>query len=414
MKNVKEFETEIKGKEWEKALDKAFTIKKKDLKVDGFRKGACPKDIYIKKFGLETLFMDAVDACINDAYKAVMKDNKVEPVCEPIIDIAHICDSCVNFKFTVIERPEVKLGKYKALGIKKEDATVSADEIAHEIKHLREKYVDVVEDNEGEVAEGSTAVINFKGLVDGKELEGGSGENYPLEIGSNTFIPGFETGLIGMKVNEEKVLNLKFPKDYVDNLKNKAVEFTVKVTGIKKRILPELGTEFYKDLGYDKIKSETEFENEISKNLMDRKAVEIENKYIDELLRKATDNLEVEINPEITADEVKRILDQYAQQLQMQGLTIEQYLEFTKSDLESLKKMMEPEAINRVKSRYLLEEIAKKEKIEISDEEVKAELESMSKMYETPEAEIIKMIGSEEVIKYDLKMRKAIEILKNN
>ena len=412
MKNVKEFEVEIGGQEWSKTLDKAFTAKKKDLKLDGFRKGAVPKDVYIKKFGLESLFMDAVDLCINDAFKKGMDENKCNPVCEPKVDIAHICDSCVTFKFTVIERPEIKLGKYKALGVKREDVKVSADEIKAEITSMRDKYADVIEDNEGTVAEGSTAVINFTGVVDGKVLEGGTGENYPLEIGSNTFITGFETGLIGMKVNDEKVLNLKFPEEYVEGLKGKDVEFTVKVTGIKTRILPELNEEFYKDLGYDDIKTEKEFEASISKHLLEHKAADAENKYIDELLKKATDNLEVTINPEIIEDEVNRILNQYREQLQMQGLTLEQYLEFTKSDVDSLKKMMEPEAINRIKSRYLLEEIADKEKIDITDSDIKEEIKKMASTYNVSEEEIVNMIGGEDMIKYDLKMRKAIELLK--
>ncbi|MDD2505435.1 MAG: trigger factor, partial [Bacilli bacterium] len=327
-KNVKELEITIEGKKWEDALDKAFKNKKKEIKIDGFRKGAVPKDVYIKKLGIESLFMDAVDLCLNDAYISVIKDNELKPVCEPIVDVTHICESDATFKFTVIERPEIKLGEYKNLGVKKEAAKVTKEEIAQEIKNLREKYVDVIEDNDGTIEKGSTAVINFTGIVDGKELEGGKGEDYPLEIGSNTFIPGFEDSLIGMKLNEEKVIKLKFPEDYVDELKGKDVEFTVKVVGIKKRILPELNEEFYKDLGYENVKTENELESEVSKHLLEHKEADAENKYIDELLKKATENLEVEINEEIIADEIKRILNQYTQQLQMQGLTLEQYLEF--------------------------------------------------------------------------------------
>lgn len=412
--NVKEIEVQIEGKEWEKALDDAFKNKKKDLKLDGFRKGQVPKEVYIKKFGLESLFMDAVDTCVSSAYQKALKDNNLNPVCEPAVDINHICHDCVNFKFTVIEKPEVKIGKYKKLGIKKEDVKVTAEEIKKEIDQLRDKYADIVEDNEGKVEEGKTAVINFSGIVDGKELEGGKGENYPLEIGSNTFIPGFETGLIGMKVGEEKVLNLKFPEEYVDHLKGKDVEFTVKVTGIKKRILPELNEDFYKDLGYENIKTENELESEISKHLLEHKETDAENRFIDELLKKAVEALEVDLNEEIINSEVNRILNQYREQLQMQGLTLEQYLEFTKSNIESLKKMMEPEAINRIKVRYLLEAIAEKENVEVKEEEVKEEIKKMAKMYDTTEEEIEKMIGDREMVAYDLKMRKAIDILKEN
>jgi trigger factor len=217
-----------------------------------------------------------------------------------------------------------------------------------------------------------------------------------------------------MKIGDEKVLKLKFPEDYVDNLKGKDVEFTVKVLGIKKRILPELNESFYKDLGYDDIKDEKAFKEEVKNHLLEHKKADSENKYIDELLKKAADNLTVEINPEIVEDEVNRMINQYREQLKMQGLSLEQYLAFTKSDMESLKKMMEPEALNRIKSRYLLEAIADKEKITVTDDETKEEANKMAEHYNVTVEELINMIGGEDVVAYDLKMRKAIEVLKNN
>lgn len=414
MKNVKEFETKIEGKAWSDALDKAFNTKKKDLKVDGFRKGNCPKDIYIKKFGIETLFMDAVDNCINDAYHKILDDNKLVPVCEPKVDIKNINADFVEFAFTVIERPEVKLGKYQKLGVKKEKVEVTDEEVEHELMHLKEKYADIVELDSGKVEKGFTAVINFSGVVDGKVLEGGTGENYPLEIGSNTFIPGFEDGLIGMEIGEEKVLKLKFPEEYVENLKGKDVEFTVKVTGLKKRVLPEMNEDFVKDLGYENVKTEAELKAEIKKHLLEHKEVDAENKYIDELLRKASENIEVEINPEIIENEQNRMIDDYRNNLKMQGLSLEQYLQFTKSSIEDLKKQIEPEATSRVKIRYLLEEVSKKENVEVTDEEVKEEVNRISTAYNVPENEVIDMIGGEEIIKADLKMRKAVDIIKEN
>ena len=414
MKNVKEFETKIEGKAWSDALDKAFNTKKKDLKVEGFRKGNCPKDIYIKKFGIETLFMDAVDNCINDAYHKILDDNKLVPVCEPKVDIKNINADFVEFVFTVIERPEVKLGKYQKLGVKKEKVEVTDEEVEHELMHLKEKYADIVELDSGKVEKGFTAVINFSGVVDGKVLEGGTGENYPLEIGSNTFIPGFEDGLIGMEIGEEKVLKLKFPEEYVENLKGKDVEFTVKVTGLKKRVLPEMNEDFFKDLGYENVKTEAELKAEIKKHLLEHKEADAENKYIDELLRKASENIEVEINPEIIENEQNRMIDDYRNNLKMQGLSLEQYLQFTKSSIEDLKKQIEPEATSRIKIRYLLEEVSKKENVEVTDEEVKEEVNRISTAYNVPENEVIDMIGGEEIIKADLKMRKAVDIIKEN
>ena len=260
--------------------------------------------------------------------------------------------------------------------------------------------------------DGNTVTIDFKGKVDGKELEGGNGENYPLEIGSNTFIKGFEKGLIGMKVGEEKVLNLKFPEDYVENLKGKEVEFTVKVNGIKQRILPELNEEFYKDLGYENIKTKNEFESEISAKLLEQKKVAAENDYIEELIKKASDNLKVEINPEIITDEADRVLKQHDQMLQMQGLNLDSYLKMTGKTMDDMKKMVEPEATYRVKARYLLEEISAAEKIEVTDKEVDEEIKKISELYGMTEEEVINAFQGKDIVKYDIEMRKAIEILK--
>ena len=217
-----------------------------------------------------------------------------------------------------------------------------------------------------------------------------------------------------MKIGEEKELNLKFPDEYVDNLKGKDVTFKVKVTKIKKRVLPEINEDFFKDLGYEDVKTKEELEKEVEKHLTEHKEADAENKYIGELLNKAIENMEVEVNPEIIDEEINRMLNQYRDELKMQGITLEQYLEFTKTTMESLKKMMEPEAINRIKSRYLLEAIAEKEKIEITAEETKAETTAMAKKYEVSEEDLLQMIGGEDMISYDLKMRKALEVLKNN
>ncbi len=414
MKNVKEYEIKIDGDTWTKALDKSFSKANSNTTIEGFRKGKCPKDVFIKKFGIESLYMDAVDFVINDAYHKVIEDNKLEPVCEPKVDIKNVNENEVVFNFTVIERPEVKLGKYTKLGVKKEKVEVSEEEINEEIKSLQDKFADVIEVENGKLENGNTAIIDFEGKVDGKVLDGGTGSNYPLEIGSNTFIPGFEEGLIGMEIGEEKTLNLKFPENYVEDLKNKDVEFKVKLTGIKKRVLPELNEDFYKDLGYDDVKTEEELRKHVKKHLLEHKEAHAEDHYIDELIKKAVENMEVEINSEIIDDEVNRMINQYKEQLQMQGLSLEQYLAFTKGSLDDLKNMMKPEAENRIKTRYLLEEIAKSEKIEVTHDEIHEEAHKMADMYNASEDEIFAMIGGEEALEYDLRMRKAIDFLKNN
>ena len=412
-KNVHEIEIKL-DKEWKSALDATFKKKNKDAKIDGFRKGAAPKEIYLKKFGIESLYMDAVDACISIAYKKALDDSKLVPVIEPKVDVTGISDSNVIFKFTIVTKPEVTLGEYKKLNVKKEKAKVTDEEIKHEIDHLREHLADVVVKENGVVAEGDTAVIDFTGIVDGKEIDGGKGENYPLEIGSHSFIPGFEEALVGLKAGEEKTLELKFPENYVEDLKGKDVTFKVKVNEVKTRVLPDINEDFFKDLGYDDVKTEEELKTKIKEDIKHRKEHQIDDEFVDKLLEKATENMKVDINEEIIDDEVHRMIDQYARQLQMQGMNIDDYYKMTGTKEEDLHKMMAPEAEKRVKYRYLIEEVAELENLKFTEEEIKARAEEMAKQYNVSVEELVKAYGSMDVIEYDLKMHKALEIIKES
>ena len=412
-KNVHEIEIKL-DKEWVSALDATFKKKNKETKIDGFRKGAAPKDVYLKHFGIESLYMDAVDASISVAYKKVLDENKLVPVVEPKVDVTGISDSNVIFKFTIITKPEVTLGEYKNLKLKKEKVTVSDEEINHEIDHLREHLADVVVKENGEVAEGDTAVIDFTGFVDGKELEGGKGENFPLEIGSHSFIPGFEEGLVGLKAGEEKTLELKFPENYIEDLKGKDVTFKVKVNEVKTRVLPDVNEDFFKDLGYEDIKTEAELKAKIKEEIKHQKEHQADDVFVDKCLEAAAKNMKVDINEEIIDDEVHRMIDQYAQQLQMQGMNIDDYYKMTGTKEEDLHKMMAPEAEKRVKYRYLLEGIAEAEDLKFTEEEINNRAEEMASQFGVSKEELIKIYGSMDIIEYDLKMHKALEILKEN
>lgn len=411
MKNVHTLEIEVKGQEWETVLDNAFKEKNKTIKVDGFRKGKCPKNIYIQKFGVESLFMDAVDMAAGEAYKKAIEKDDLVPVCEPKMDVKEIDKDHIKFEFVIITKPEVKLGEYKNLGVKKDTVKVTKKEIEEEVARLASRFAEIVVKENGEVLEGNTAVIDFKGYVDGKVLEGGTGENYPLEVGSHTFIPGFEEGVVGMKVGESKELNLVFPENYTKELANKEVKFDVTLKEIKERVLPELNEEFYEDLGFKDIKTEEEFNKEIEKAIKARKEEEAKNKYIDEVLEAASKNMKVEINEEIIDDEVHRMLHQFEDQMRMQGISLEQYLQFTGGSREDLHKQMEPEAEKRVKYRYLIEAVADAEKIEISDEDADKEADTMAAQYGVEKVEFLTHFGGLEVVKYDMRMRKALEIL---
>ncbi len=413
MKNVKKIEIKLE-KEWVDALDTVFKKKNKEVKIDGFRKGTASKDIYLKHFGIESLYADAIDACISVAYKKALEENKLVPVIEPSVDVTGISDTNVIFEFTIITKPEVTLGEYKNLKVKKGEVKVTDEEIDHEIEHMRSHMADVVVKENGEVVLGDTAVISFTGVVDGKEVEGAKGENYPLEIGSHSFIPGFEEGLVGMKTGETKKLNLKFPENYVEDLKGKEVEFTVTVNEVKTRVLPEINKEFFEDLGYEDVKDEKGLREKVKEELTHEKEHNEEDIFMDKVLEAAAKNMKIEINPEIIDDEVHRMINQYAEQLKMQGMDFNEFLKITGTKEEDLHKQMEPEAEKRVKYRFMLEAIAEKEDLKFTKEEVEARASEIATSYGVNKEEILKSFGSMEVIEYDMKMHKALEILKEN
>jgi len=413
MKNVHEIEIKLEGEKWTKCLDNAFKKVNKDIEIDGFRKGAAPKDVYLKKYGVESLYGEAINEAINVAYKELLETNDLHPIIEPAVDVTGISDGSVIFKFTIITKPEVKLASYKDLGVKKEKAKVSKEELNSEIETLRTQLAEVVVKEDGVVANGDTVVIDFDGYVDGKALDGGKGENYPLEIGSHTFIPGFEEGLVGKKTGEEVELNLTFPENYVEDLKNKPVTFKVTIHEIKTRVLPEINEDFYADLGLE-VKTKEDFEKEVEKTIKKRKEAEIEDKFVEDLLAAASEKLEVEINPEIISEEVHRMIDGYAQQLRAQGIDMEQYFQLTGTSHEDLHKQMEPEATKRIKYRYVIEEIAEQEKIDFTEKEVEAKAKEMADNYGIKVEELIGAYGTLDVVKYDMKMHRALEILKEN
>lgn len=415
MSNMKEIKVKVDGEKWNKAKEEAFNKIQKDIKIDGFRKGKAPKDIILKKYGEENLWLDAADACIGEAYQNMIEENKeLEIVTRPDGTISALTADYVEFLFTLTLRPDVKLGKYKKLGVKKDDVKVTDEEVNASLESMRKRYAESVV-KEGTVENGDTAIIDFEGFKDGVAFEGGKGENYSLTIGSNTFIPGFEEQLIGMKKGEEKEINVTFPEDYhAEDLKGAPVIFKVKVNEIKETKIPELDKDFFEDLGMEGIDDEKSLKEELKKTIEARKESEAENKFMDSLLDKAVENMEVEIPHQMIHDELDRMLHQYEENLQMQGITLEQFYQFTASNEDALKDQMHPEAEKRVASRFLLEEIAKAEKVEISASDVDEEVKKLAESYQMSEEEFLKLTGGKEMIEYDLKMRKAIEILKEN
>lgn len=411
MKNVHTVTITLEGNDWTKILDETFKRHNQNATIKGFRKGKAPKDVFLKEYGIESLYMDSVDEALNVAYPRALEENKLTPACEPKVDIKGIDENHVEFEFTIITKPEVKISSYKKLGVKKEEAKVTQEEIDAEVKRLQDRLAEIVTKENGTVEDGNIAVIDFEGFVDGVAFEGGKGTDYPLEIGSNTFIPGFESQLIGLKAGESKDVNVKFPEDYVENLKGKDATFKVTVKEIRVRVLPELNEDFYKDLGYEDVKTKEELESKIKEHLLEHKNEEVENKYIDELIKAGIDKMEVEINEEIIDDEVHRMMHDLEHRLEMQGMNLDMYFQFTGTDHDKFHETAKPEAINRIKSRYLLDEIIEKEKLDATEEEVMAHAEEQAKKYETTANEIIEMYGGMDVVKYDLLIHKAIKVL---
>lgn len=411
-KNKHEFTIKIEGEEWEKAQDKAFQKRNKNAKIDGFRPGKAPKDVFIKHYGKESLYFDAADYVLQDAYTKVLDREKVIPVVEPGIDVKSIDESGVEFVFTIITKPEVNIKKYKGLKVKKEEVKVTKEEINHEIEHLLERYTELVV-KDGAIENGNVAIIDFEGFKDGVAFAGGKGENYSLEIGSNTFIPGFEEQLIGMKSGEEKEINVTFPEDYGEkSLAGCPVVFKVKVHEVKEKETRELDKEFFEDLAMEGVDSKETLEEEIKKTLEARRDTDAENKYVDDLLDAISKNTEVEIPEEMIDDEVHRLIHRFEEQLKMQGISLDLYYEFTKSSHEDLHKQMEGEAKKNVLYRLILEELVKLEKVEVTLEEGEEEADKLAAKYGITKEELLKEFGGLDMIMYDMEVRKVFDKLK--
>ena len=414
-KNVKEVKVKIEGKEWKDALEKAFVKANKKAKIDGFRPGKAPKDMFIKKYGMESLYMEAGDLVIEKAYMDVVNENKdLELVAQPDIKLNSVDDDHIEFVFTLVTKPEVKLGEYKGLDVKRDSVKVTEKEIDQAVLEMRNRYAENVV-KEGNVEEGDIAVIDFEGFKDGVAFEGGKGENYSLTIGSHTFIPGFEEQLIGMEVGEERDINVSFPEDYhAEELKGAPVVFKVKVNEIKTVEIPELDKDFFADLGYEDIENEEQLRATVKETIKARKDADADNKYIDDLLKAASENAKVDIPEQMIHEEAHRMVHQYEEHLRMQGITLEQFYQFTNSDEQALMDQMHDEAKNRVLYRLVLEAIVKKEKIEVSEEEANKEAEELAKKYQMSKDEFLNAFGGLDMIKYDLTMKAAVDVLKGN
>ena len=404
----------LEGKEWVELQNKAFEKLNKKANIDGFRPGKAPRDIFEKKYGKQEIILEAADEATNKEYKRLLGENKIIPIIEPKVELIKCDSDTLEVKFTFITDPEVTLGEYTNLKVKKEKAKVTKEEIDNSIKELLNEYAEVVV-KEGNVESGDIAIIDFAGYKDGVAFEGGTSENYSLTIGSNTFIPGFEDAVIGMAKGEEKDIELTFPEDYMqEDLKGQKVVFKVKVNEIKTRKIPELNKEFFEDLNMEGITDKESLEKDIKEELTHRKEHELEHAYEDACLDKAANNMKIEILPELIDDEAHHMYHEFMDRMKRQGITEELYLKYTNSTEEDLIEKMKDEAKKRIQYRYLLREIIKKENIKITDKEAKEKIKEIAKQYNVTEEEILKEVGTLEAMKMDLAFQKAVELVKAN
>lgn len=402
----------VQKEEWEQAKEKAFKKLNSKHKIDGFRPGKAPRAIFERNYPGQ-IIMEAADNLVDQEYKRIIMEDQILPILEPKVDIVKVTDDEMEVNFTFITEPEVTLGEYKNLKVKKGNVKVTKEEIKEKIDALLKEYAELVVKETGAVENGDIAVIDFEGFKDGVAFDGGKGENYSLEIGSNSFIPGFEDGIIGMNKDEEKDLTLTFPKDYgAEDLAGKEVVFKVKVNEIKNKVIPELNKEFFEDLGMEGITTKEELENKMKEEIKEEKQRQVDQKYVDDLLEKATSNMKIEIDDEIVDAEAEAMYKDFMDRMSMQGINEELYLQYAQTTKEDIISHMKEEALKRLKNSYLLSAVIKEEKIEVSKEEAEKEVIDMAQKYNMTEEDVKSSLGGLDAMMYDMKVRKAIDVMK--
>ncbi|MDT4190679.1 trigger factor [Staphylococcus haemolyticus] len=399
----------------DKALDQAFKKVVKQINVPGFRKGKVPRPIFEQRFGVEALYQDAVDIILPEAYGEAIDETGINPVAQPEINVTQI-EKGKDFEFeaTVTVEPEVQLGDYKGLEIEKQDSELTDEDLQEAIDHSLGHLADMVVKEDGAVENGDTVNIDFDGYVDGEQFEGGQADGYDLEIGSGSFIPGFEDQLVGVKTGEEKDVVVTFPEEYhAEELAGKEATFKTKVNEIKYKEVPELDDEIANELDSD-ANSVDEYKENLRKRLSEQKAEEAENVEKEEAINKATDNATIDIPQAMIDTELDRMVQEFGQRIQQQGLDLQTYFQISGQDESQLREQMKDDAEQRIKTNLTLSAIADKENIEANDEDIDKELEKMSKQFNISVEDIKNTLGNTDIIKNDVRIQKVIDLLRDN
>ncbi len=412
-KNMVKLTIEVSADELEKALQAAYLKEKHRISLPGFRKGKVPRAMIEKMYGPEIFFEDAANMLITQEYPKAVEESGADVVSRPEIDVTQI-EKGKPFIFTaeVAVRPEVTLGEYKGVTVTKVDNAVTEEELNEEIDRERKSNARTITVEDRAIAEGDTAVIDFEGFADGVAFEGGKGENHSLVIGSHSFIPGFEEQLIGKNTGDEFDVNVTFPEEYhAQELAGKPAVFKVKVNEVKAEELPELDDEFAQDVSeFDTL---AEYKESVEKKLVERKEAEGKRAQENEAIDIIVEASQMEIPDVMIENQIQSMMEDFANRISQSGLSMEQYMQFSGTSVEQMTEQMKPEALKRIQSTLVLEEIAKKEGIEVSEEDVDAELEKMAGMYGMKAEQLKEYMGDSEreSMEMEISIQKAIELI---
>lgn len=401
---------EIQPDKIKEGLDIAFNKVKKSLNVPGFRKGRVPRQIFNKMYGEEALYQDALNALLPEAYANAVSESKIKPVSQPEINVESMeKDSAWVLSAKVTVEPEVELGEYKGLEVMKHSTDVSDKEVADELERRRQQQAELVLKEDEPAAEGDTVVIDFEGKVDGKPFDGGKAENYSLELGSKTFIPGFEDQLVGHKAGDEVEVKVTFPDDYqAKDLQGKDAVFEVKIHEVKQKELPELDDDFAKDID-DDVDTLEELKAKVKDEIKEQKEAAAKNAVQEEAISKAVENAKIGDIPEaMIEDDVQRQMDQYFSGMQQQGINPDMYFKLTGTSEEDLRKQFREGSEERVKTNLVLEAIVEKENIEVSEDEINDEIKDLATQYGMDE-KTVRSALSDDMLKHDISIRKVVQ-----
>lgn len=407
-----ELKCTLEGDKWADAQKASFKKLAAKVEVKGFRKGQAPKNLVEKYVSHQEVLLEAAESLAQEALTDAIKEHNVELIDRPQLKLDEINDDKCVLTFECAVTPDVKLGDYKKIEYKVEDVKVDDKDVDDDIAKLLDRKADLELKEDGTVEDGDTAVIDFEGFLNGEAFDGGKGENYDLVIGSNSFIPGFESQLIGMKPEETKEINVTFPQDYqAENLKGKETTFKVTVHEIKKKVLPVLDDEFVKEQKIKDVNTVDELKAYTKDYLTKEKQRQATNKAEEDLMNKLAEITEVEIPDVMIKSELDAMVQNYEQRMMQQGISLDQFMKLTNQTMDQLRDSMKEDAIKRIKINLALTEIGKKENIEVNDDDVKAEYEKMSTMYGMSVEDISKYVPAEN-IKEDLKLQKTLDSLK--